>query len=310
MVLPTDRKEVLVNDGDTVVSYTQFSMYNVCPHHWELAYARKLRSREPNIYLLFGSAMHNTIQEWLEIKMTDDDKVVDLEKSLIAHMHSEFQKMIDKWGEPFSSPEEIEDFIDDGVAILKYLEKNFGKYFSPRKYEFIGCELPVILIPDHTKPTVKMTCYLDLVFREKATGFYVIKDIKTSTRGWNTYQKRDMTKIAQLVLYKKYFSKLYDIDMDKIRVDYFIVKRKINPQSVWDKERIQEFVPIQSRSVVAAVIKDFEAFVDTSFDNDGAPRLDIEYPAISGIKNKNCKFCEFADKEELCPKKQRLSTKV
>ena len=36
-----------------------------------------------------------------------------------------------------------------------------------------------------------------------------IYDIKTSTRGWNDTEKKDDSKIAQILLYKEYFSKQF-----------------------------------------------------------------------------------------------------
>jgi hypothetical protein len=47
-------------------------------------------------------------------------------------------------------------------------------------------------------------------------------------------------------------------------------------------------------------------FVENSFEKDGSYKENITYHAISGDRNKNCKYCEFKDREDLCPKKSRI----
>ena len=51
-------------DDQKNISYTQFSLWSECPHKWKLMYIDKLK-QPPSIFLSFGSAMHETIQEYL-----------------------------------------------------------------------------------------------------------------------------------------------------------------------------------------------------------------------------------------------------
>ena len=66
-------------------------------------------------------------------------------------------------------------------------------------------------------------------------------DIKTSRNGWNKYQKTDNLKSAQLVAYKNYFSQQFGVSKDNIEIEFFIVKRKIQEDSMFPQKRIQEF---------------------------------------------------------------------
>ena len=68
----------------------------------------------------------------------------------------------------------------------------------------------------------------DVRFRDLMLNYENLKkvtqkiiDIKTSTMGWNKYQKADKTKTAQLVLYKSYYAKQFNVPIDNIRVEYF-----------------------------------------------------------------------------------------
>ena len=74
-----------------------------------------------------------------------------------------------------------------------------------------------------------MVGYLDIVILDEITNTLKIYDIKTSTRGWNKWMKKDENKTQQLLLYKQFYSKQYNHPIDKIEVEYFIVKRKL-----WD----------------------------------------------------------------------------
>ena len=67
------------------ISYSQISMYNDCPLRWKLNYVDKLRISESNIHLIFGSAMHEVLQTYLNIMYMDSVKnadILDLNKLL------------------------------------------------------------------------------------------------------------------------------------------------------------------------------------------------------------------------------------
>ena len=42
------------------ISYSQFAMWDKCPYTWKLNYVKQ--TFKGNIYTLFGSAIHETIQ--------------------------------------------------------------------------------------------------------------------------------------------------------------------------------------------------------------------------------------------------------
>ena len=287
---------------ENVVSYTQFSMFQQCPKRWELTYARKLRKDEPSIHALFGTAVHHAIQEWLSARFKGDD--YNIIQSFSDRMLYEFDKSVERHGEPFSSPDELVEFHTDGVEILKYLDGRLLRYFNPRKYDFVGYEIPILLAPVESRPNVRLISYLDLVFTEKRSGNHYIRDIKTSTRGWNMYHQSDAIKLAQLILYKYYYSKMFGIDLSKIKTDYLIVRRKIE-DTYWGRDRVQEFSPPQTEKSIMKVVGDFEHFIETCFKPNGEPNLDIMYPAIAGTSKRNCRFCEFEGDDSLCPKKDR-----
>jgi hypothetical protein len=72
------------------------------------------------------------------------------------------------------------------------------------------------------------------------------------------------------------------------------------------KKRVQRFAPSHGKVSQKQILKEIQTFVETAFDSEGNKRTDIYYPAIQGEKAKNCKWCEFKDKDDLCPKQNRV----
>jgi hypothetical protein len=65
------------------------------------------------------------------------------------------------------------------------------------------------------------------MYHEPTNTFKII-DIKTSTKGWNKWNKKDESKQFQLILYKNFFSKQFGIPKENIDINFIILKRKIN----------------------------------------------------------------------------------
>jgi len=294
-------------EGDVRVSYSQYTMYANCPHKWKLTYLDGNKEFDPSLHLVFGTAMHETLQSWLDTlynKSLQDATEMDLGAMLYEGMISEYKTMRDGYGKDFSTPSQMEEFLEDGIEILNFITKNRIDYFNTRQLRLVAIELPIYAKAMETH-NVNIMGFLDLVFEDTYSNKLDIWDIKTSTSGWNKYQKADKTKIAQLILYKKFLSEQYGYPIDRIGVKYFIVKRKLAEGMMYAQKRVQEFVPANGTTTIRQVTKSFEDFIRNAFNEDGSYRTESEFPALAGKNNKNCKYCSFRDNEELCPKKNR-----
>ena len=294
-------------EGDVRVSYSQYTMYANCPHQWKLNYMDGNRTFDPSLHLVFGTAMHETLQSWLDVlynKSPKEATQLDLGKMLYDGMVSEYKVMREQTGVDFSTPSEMEEFLEDGIEILNFITKNRIDYFNTRQLRLVAIELPIYskAIESHN---VHMMGFLDLVFEDTYQNKLVIWDIKTSTRGWNKYQKADKTKTAQLVLYKKFLSEQYSYPIDKIDVKYFIVRRKLDEGMMYAQKRVQEFTPSNGKPTVNKITKSFEDFIRNAFNEDGSYRTESEFPALAGKNNKNCKYCPWKTDYEKCPKENR-----
>ena len=119
----------------------------------------------------------------------------------------------------------FDEFIQDGNEILDYLfsEDVRSKFFSKTRYSLSGIETAIDL---EVRNNVGYIGFLGVVLFDKINQKYKIIDLKTSTRGWNKWQKADESKTHQLLLYKVFYAKEFNVPLDKIEVEFIILKRK------------------------------------------------------------------------------------
>ena len=209
------------------VSASQILMYDECPHKWKLSKIDKLQIYTPSVHTVFGTAMHEVIQDWLHIMYSQSAKAaneVNLREQLKLKMREIYEKERKKTKEVFTTAAELNSFFLDGLEILSYLQKKRSSYFSLKNTYLAGIETDIV---QEIRPNVYFKGYIDLVFYNKLADTYTIIDIKTSTRGWTDREKKNDGKIAQILLYKEYFAKQFNVDIDQINVEYFILRRKI-----------------------------------------------------------------------------------
>ena len=269
-------------------------MFSECPHRWKLNYIDKLRIFESNIHLIFGTAMHEVIQTHLEVMYNDSIKKadeLDLNKMLRDKLIEQFKLAEEQDGKPPCKKEDLYEFFQDGVDILDFYKKRKSDYFAKRGYKLIGCEVPIDF---DLKNNIKMVGYLDIVILDEVLNVIKIYDIKTSTRGWNKWQKKDENKTQQLLLYKQFYSKQYNHPIDKIEVEYFIVKRKLWEEAMFPQKRVQKFVPASGKPSMNKVGKKLSEFVERAFNEDGSYTTNTLEATPS---KKACKWCEFKKTE-------------
>jgi hypothetical protein len=237
--------------------------------------------------------MHETIQYFLDIMYNVSKKqalTLDLDKLLFDKLVEQFKKEKEKIGEDDPcTQEELGEFFDDGKKILKYFKSKLDKLYTKSGFELIAIEQR---LNAEIKPGVHFIGFIDVLLKDKVNGEYVIIDLKTSTRGWNKYQKNDKVKTSQMLLYKKFYSDKYNIPLNKIRVEYQILKRKLWEGADFPIPRISKFVPANGTPSMNMAWKNFMGFVDTVFGENGDV-IQTDFPTNKG---KPCDWCEFKER--------------
>ena len=294
-----EKKQVKEKKFNKYVSYSQYSMYYKCPRSWKLAYVDNLRKKESNIHLVFGTSMHEVIQDYLEMIYNQphlDAESVDWKAKFLQTMNiiaDDEKNLID--GKRCMTDEEFTEFIQDGNEILDYFlqEEVRQQFFSKTRYSLSGIETSIDL---EVRNNVGYIGFLDVVLFDKINQKYKIIDLKTSTHGWNKWQKSDESKTHQLLLYKVFYAKEFNVPLDKIEVEFIILKRKHDPDDVWGGDRIQRFVPAHGSMSSKEAWTSFNTFLNESFTKSGEYNIDYSFPKKPGKNKKNCRYCEFANK--------------
>lgn len=277
-------------EGVKHISFSQLLEYHTCPHRWDIVYRQKLISSPPSIHLIFGTAMHEVIQSWLKVMYEESAKAakeLPLYHMLHVKLFELYKENKEKHGAHFSTADELQEFYLDGVQILDYLNSKRDSFFAIRGTHLAGIET---LLYQEVRPGVYYKGYVDLVFYDEVNDIWKIIDIKTSTSGWSKYVKDDETKISQVLLYKEFFSKQFGVDVDKIEVEYFIIKRKVPLEADFPsmQRRVQQFQPPSGTMKRKKALSLISTFVEDTLDQEGSF---IEKTYFANANTKSCRFC-------------------
>ena len=104
-------------------------------------------------------------------------------------------------------------------------------------------------------------------------------------------EKKNQTKLQQLLLYKKFYSELYGVDIEQISVEFIVLKRKVWDNADFVIPRTQTVLPASGKTKMKQAENDFQQFLDECFTKDGGFIFDKEYPM--NISKKSCTWCQF-----------------
>ena len=276
------------------ISYSAISTYNKCPKLWDLQYRQKKVPFIQSIYTCFGTAMHETMQTWLEVMYHDKVKSamdMNVDQLLYDNMIKAYKsgKAINGHTH-FSTPDELTQFWLDGKHIFDFLKKKRAAYFSTKNMMLAGVET---LLYQEVKPGIMFKGLIDLVFYHPNSDTWTVMDIKTSTSGWRDNQKKNPNLTAQVILYREFFAKQFGIDKDKINVEFFIVKRRVPAEAEYAvmQRRVQEFRPNAGPRKTKQVLEQMNTYINDVFD-ENANFIDKEYSCNNplGKCQECCKF--------------------
>lgn len=304
------------------ISFSQFSMWNTCPHKWKLSYIDKIKDDTPSIHLIFGKAMHYVIQMYLVamfangVQYAEQLDLLMLLKETMAKEYLKSKKNYFKQLNKKNVKENVQlelfeksvakidmvEFYYDGVKIIKEFKKHRGEFFNLVDEELINIEFELSC---DLKENLFFIAFIDILLKNKKTGKLRIIDLKTSTKGWGLYKKRDTNTTDQLVLYKAFYAKKYNMDINKIDVEFIILKRKLYEDIPYKQKRIIRYVPASGKPTINRTMERMNNFINHCFDSKGnfMPKNTF-YPKIP--TKSNCRFCPFNSDLTLCDKKNEV----
>jgi len=277
------------------VSYSQFSMFHNCPLNWYRTYVEKIKFDKPSIEMLFGSAFHTVLQEYLTVYFNEGTikaDLLDLNRMLNENMKLEFKNSMKEGMTPFTDKDQMVEFYIDGTSILEFIKENKREYFDRIKYELVEMEYALV-VPSDINPKVGIVGFLDIVLRERGTDKYFVRDIKTSFRGWQDNKKKDFSTKSQVLVYKKCLAKDLGVPVENIEVDFFIVKRKLW-ESEFKQKPVQIFEPSSGKVSMKKFEEEFNKFIGI-FDENGKVKDGVIFNKAAD--KKKCTYCNFKGTE-------------
>ena len=157
------------------LSYSSISSYLMCAAAWKFHYIDKIQT-PTSPALVFGSAFHNTIEQWLGGKA----------ESLTDAWSKEWQKQTEgqviDWGTDI--PEELFNKGIDMLTNQDILAEMQNTFFTHAEMPVIETkvELSIPAVP------VPIIGYIDIITSDKVPG-----DFKTSSKSWTTDKALDET---------------------------------------------------------------------------------------------------------------------
>jgi hypothetical protein len=282
------------------VSFSQYTTWANCPLSWKLRYVDGHKFDDQSIHTIFGTVMHEVIQEWLDILMNKSKIVansLDLDDNLKAKFHTHFKAAIKEVDGQKIFPSDrktLEEFYHQGTEILSYIQQNQDKIFPTDNVKLVGIEYPIEV---EVRNDVQYIGFVDIITKNETTGVITLYDLKTSKSGWSHYQKNDKIKTSQLLLYKKFISDMFSVDPSQVKLEYVILKRVLFENSPFPVPRVSSFEPPNGKPSMNRAWTDFEAFLDQCFDATGQYKTDeIKHKASPST----CKFCVYKERKDLC----------
>ena len=198
------------------ISFSEYSILQGCTHRHKIQYMDKVRTPGgPALY--FGSLIHEALEaivnqkEYTNIQFEKKFKqaTIKFANELKYSKNAEFIKIRTSFRESH-----VKKMLKCGPLLLDILRD-----FNWQDYNTIGTEIPLytdLVENKHFKG------YIDWVY--KKDNIYYIADFKTSEKGWGPYNRKDMLKRTQLLLYKWFFAKTNNIPLEQIKTQFIIIK--------------------------------------------------------------------------------------
>jgi hypothetical protein len=283
------------------ISYSQYSTWAKCPKSWKLKYVDGHDLDEQTIHTIFGTAMHEVIQDWLTNivfkKSESVAKHIDLSENLknkLFELFKENTKILPDDSKVFPCDKlELMEFYEQGCEILEYIQKNQKTIFPNNNVELVGIEHELSL---QLQPGINYVGFIDIVTKHKLTGKITIYDLKTSRAGWTQKDKSNPLKLQQILLYKKFYSQQMDVPLDMIQVEFIILKRTIFENSMFKIPRVTKFAPSHGNPSVRKAWEAFQMFINECFEEGEHKKVEME----AKPSKDNCRYCPFKTRKDLC----------
>lgn len=203
------------------VSYSAIDTYtNKCPFSFKLKYIDKVPLETGNLYAAFGQAIHSVLETCLPDPKVDVDDIFKwlFKKNLkLLPYHKKQEIFTDK-----KLKKAALNMAKVGANLCKLTIEALENIFPG--YELISVEQTFIEpIIEFEANDYEFKGIIDIII--KHNDLYHILDFKNCLWGWNARKKNNTMTTYQLTYYKHYFCLQTNIDLDKVKTYFCLIKR-------------------------------------------------------------------------------------
>ena len=276
-------EELKKTNSDLIhISFSELNQYRDCGHKHLLEKYLKLVISPTSIHLIFGNSIHSAI----EVGIRDG---LDVEKR-VEHFNHLFRKeMMDKMlGTKDYS--DLENFSKQGEHILRILSTE--KILQ--KYDLIGVEMSLY---ENLFNNFHFKGFIDLILKDKKTGRILIIDWKTSGEQWDV-QKKKKNKVfmAQMRLYKYFYARKFNVDINEIDCKYIVLNRLKNKKC--PELGFGDLQPVEIFSTNDDIMEAVKLVADTL--RDIHLNKEFKKAKFETGKTGNCFFCPYKTNPTFC----------
>jgi len=218
------------------VSYSEVRNWKECPFRHKLLYIDKIDTFEDSPYLDYGTIVHNACEHFLKTReLIIDETVRDLraaweEKGFDSPEFIQKQTArADSQGWKYRH-NKIDDWCDWATNCLNDLPEFMEKEFPG--WETVAAEYP-LMEQVYRDDTMKFKGFIDAIIKVKDKRgnlkCFVIDWKTAGARGWNRDKQSSFLTLAQIALYKNYWSRKLNVDPKDIHCGFVLLKRGAKP---------------------------------------------------------------------------------
>ena len=209
------------------ISYSEWKNWHICPHYHKLTYIDKVTQFQGNIFTAFGKALHTVC----ELTLTSPEKYRGsgtIEALVKEQFLKELKALPEDEQQRAKRDFKLKEWLVSGVEIIpdlyRCLTEKFGKLGED--WEVLAAEEQLYEpITEFTEAEKNFKGFIDLVVMSKKDKKVHLIDWKTCSWGWKREKKSDTILSYQLVYYKHFWSRKYDVDPKDVDCHFVLLKR-------------------------------------------------------------------------------------
>jgi len=275
MMLPT---------GKAHISFSEIKLWAECSYRHKLTYVDKLDAYQDNQYADFGTICHNHIEIFLKSKkpISEDQVIIDFKNMWKERRYDSDEFILEK---KESDKKYKHVYLETWVKYALQILSEFPEWMNSTFPDYQVLSVEELLMEDIEGHDQKFKGFIDCIIKVPKKNdkylYYIIDWKTTGPGGWFYLKKRDFNSLAQIGMYKLFWSKKYeDINVKDIRTAFVFLKRGAKPGKCID---------IFTVSTGPKFLEKSSKLINTMLYN--------VKKGVALRNYSNCKFCPFKNTE-------------